>query len=111
MAATSSNPSFWAGGWVQGQRASRRTLVVAPCVIFFREERHIGLIRDISATGLFAYSNFTPTVGETLRIVLTEKSEAGTKTVTCHGVVVRVESKGTGAATGIAFRVAGYEVV
>jgi len=111
MAAASSNPGFWAGGWVQGQRASRRTLVVAPCVIFSREQRHIGLIRDISTTGLFAYSDFTPGLGETLRIVLTECTETGTKTVTCHGVVVRVESKGAGAATGIALRVAGYEVV
>ncbi len=103
--------SFSAGGWTQGQRASRRTLVVAPCVIFFRDQRHVGLIRDISSTGLFAYSDFTPGLGETLRIVLTERTETGTKTVSCHGMVVRVENKGSGSATGVALQVGGYDVV
>ncbi len=103
MAAASLSFSAW--GWSQGQRASRRTLVVAPCVIFFGNQRHVGLIRDISSTGLFAYSDFTPSLGEALRVLLTERTELGTKTVTCHGIVVRVESKGIGAATGIALRV------
>ena len=112
MATASSNPGFWTGGGMQGHRASRRTLLVAPCVVFLGDQRHVGLIRDISSTGLFAYSDFTPAIGETVRIILTERTEGGgTKTVTCHGVVVRVESKGTGAATGIALRVAGFEVI
>jgi len=112
MAAMSSNPGFWAAGLLGGQanqRASRRRLVVTPCVLYDHERRHIGLVRDISATGLFAYSDFTPGIGETLRVVLTEHIEGVTKTVSCTGIVVRVETKAVGAATGIALKVGGYE--
>jgi PilZ domain len=114
MAAISFNPSFWAGGWVQGQtnqRASRRRLVVTPCVVFFKDQRHVGLIRDISSNGLFAYTDFTPAIGDTVRITLTEQTGNGARTVGCSGIVVRVESKAAGAATGIALRVDAFQVM
>jgi len=79
-------------------------------MVYLRDQRHVGLIRDISATGLFAYSDFTPEIGDGVRVVLTERTEGGTKTISCSGVVVRVESKAAGAATGIAVQVGGYEV-
>jgi hypothetical protein len=93
------------------QRQSSRKLVVAPCVLYFHDRRHVGLIRDISSSGLFAYSDFQPALGETLRIVITQRDDFSNATVSCHGEVVRVESKATGAATGIAVKVGGYEVV
>ena len=112
MAAISSNPGLWVGGWVQSnQRSSRRRLVVTPCVMYFQNTRHVGLIRDISSNGLFAYSNFTPGIGDIVRVTLTEQTGTGMKTVGCSGVVVRVESKAAGAATGIALRVDGFEVM
>jgi hypothetical protein len=93
------------------QRQSTRKLVVAPCIVYFHDQRHVGLIRDISSGGLFAYSDFQPTLGETLRIVITKRDDFDNATVACHGEVVRVESKAAGAATGIAVKVGGYEVV
>jgi len=93
------------------QRTSKRQLVVAPCVIYYQESRHVGLIRDISVGGLFAYSDFQPSMGDAVSVIVTERSEKGAKTVACTGIVVRVESKAAGAATGIAVQVSGYEVV
>jgi hypothetical protein len=93
------------------QRGSVRRLVVAPCVVYFRERRHVGLIRDISSGGLFAYSNFQPLLGDTLRIVITQRDDFASATVTCQGEVVRVESRPEGAATGIALKVSCYELV
>jgi hypothetical protein len=93
------------------QRQSTRKLVVAPCVLYFQDRRHVGLIRDISSSGLFAYSDFQPALGETLRIVITKRDDFASGTVACQGEVVRVESKAAGAATGIALKVGGFEVV
>ena len=113
MAAIGSNLESFAGRYMDGrtnQRACSRTLVVAPCVLLFRNTRHVGLIRDISSNGLFAYSDFQPAVGDTVRVLISERNDA-TKTAACTGVVVRVESKAAGAATGIAVRFSSYELL
>jgi hypothetical protein len=93
------------------QRQSVRKLVVAPCVVYFQEQRHVGLIRDISSGGLFAYSDFQPELGEKLRIVITKRDDFADATLACYGEVVRVELKITGAAIGIALKISGYEFV
>src|ERR1700761_7134808 len=75
------------------KRLSARKLVVAPCLVYFRDRRHVGLIRDISSSGLFVYSDFEPVLGETLRIVITQRDDFASATVACQGEVVRVESR------------------
>src|SRR3954454_6009474 len=52
------------------QRRALRLLTTAPAVIFLGDERHIGLVRDLSSTGLFVYSDFTPEPGTDLKITI-----------------------------------------
>jgi hypothetical protein len=97
--------------FLPNQRQSIRRLVVAPCLVYFHDRRHVGLIRDISSSGLFAYSDFQPMLGETLRIVITQRDDFSSATVSCSGEVVRVETQPEGAATGIALKVSCYDVM
>lgn len=91
------------------QRASIRTLVVLPATIHFQEKGHVGLLRDISPEGLFVYSDFAPSVGDSLDIDIGDRRNGAGKRVSCTGIVVRVESKGDGAAVGIALRITDHE--
>ena len=91
------------------QRASIRTLVVLPATVHFREKDHVGLLRDISPEGLFIYSDFTPCVGDSLSVDIGDARNPSGKRISCSGVVVRVESKATGAAIGIALRITAHD--
>lgn len=91
-------------------RTAERTLVVASGLVYFQENRHVGLIRDISRMGLFVYSDFCPRVGDTLRVVVNGRNTGSDEPVTCMGTVVRVESKGAGAAIGIALKISAFEL-
>ena len=71
----------------------------------------IGLIRDMSASGIFFYSNFLPEIGSSVTLSFTippsdnnahDEDTAGE--VTCTGKVVRVVKFSAGAATGVAIR-------
>ncbi|HVZ18161.1 MAG TPA: PilZ domain-containing protein [Terriglobales bacterium] len=99
----------WKGGW-ERQRASNRTLVVVSAKVEFDGKSHIGLIRDISRHGLFVYSDFTPNLGDSMKVILRESNDSLTGGVSCLGQVVRVESKGAGTATGIALKIIGYGI-
>lgn len=112
MAAPDMYFSHRAGRYVGERREHRisiRTLIVASGTVYFRENRHVGLIRDISREGLFVYTDFKPNIGDTLRVVVNGRNEASDQPVTCTGTVVRVESKATGAAVGIALKITAYE--
>lgn len=77
------------------RRRAERKLIVLGGTVLQGETTHPCLIRDVSETGLFLYSNFAPPVGETIQV-----SFSG---VVFQGCVVRVEEKGP-AATGIGVR-------
>ncbi len=98
----------WSTGWPK-QRAASRTLVVLSATVQFQGKGHVGLIRDISREGMFVYSDFTPKVGETVRVEIKEKDKSSDR-VLCSGTVVRVESKSSGAAVGIALKITSYGV-
>ncbi len=85
------------------QRVALRLLTTAPAVIFVNNERHIGLVRDLSATGLFVYSDFTPEIDTELRLhIRLSRDQKKTSMFICKGKVVRVENSRNGAAVGIA---------
>ena len=83
-----------------------------------QQEDKIGLIRDISVSGIFFYSNFAPELGSTVTLSFivppsdqTSPDEAATGEVTCRGRVVRVVKFSEGAATGIALRLEEREMM
>ena len=60
---------------------------------------HVAFARDISHTGMFFYSDFSPLVGEELTLTFTTP-EGGC--LLLEGSVLRVEQQSPGAAVGIA---------
>lgn len=63
---------------------------------------HVAMIRDVSATGIFFYSDFKPPVGARVSVALDFRTSAGNTRIRCEGKVVRVEQVREGAAPGIA---------
>jgi hypothetical protein len=90
------------------QRRALRLLTTAPAVVLMDGERHIGLVRDFSATGLFVYSDFTPVQGTELKLTIRfSQNKNKTAVFLCTGKVVRVEDSRNGAAVGIGLRFEG----
>ncbi len=87
------------------QRSAIRLLTTAQAVVYHEDERHIGLVRDLSSNGLFIYSDFTPELGTELKItVRLAREKEQSQVLPCAGKVVRVESPDEGAAVGLAVR-------
>ncbi len=90
------------------QRRALRLLTTAPAVVLMDGERHIGLVRDLSATGLFVYSDFTPKLGTELKLTIRlSRDKNKTAVFLCSGRVVRVEGSNKGVAVGIALQLEG----
>ena len=90
------------------QRRALRLLTTAPAIIFLEDERHIGLVRDLSSTGLFVYSDFSPTPGTELKMTIRISREKNKSTLfLCTGKVVRIENSHNGAAVGIGLKFEG----
>jgi len=100
-------------GSQRDERRARRFLAMLPVVIRTQgsSRQHAGLIRDLSGSGIFVYSDFEPAEGTNLELVL-RPSRIQTKTarVRCLGKVVRVETGAQGAAVGIALVIKEYEL-
>ena len=73
-------------------------------------EQRTALVRDISTSGAFFYSNFTPELDSNITIDFVFPVVERRMKVTCHGVVVRVEPSSTGGATGIAMQFRHHDV-
>lgn len=83
-------------------RANSRTLLILPVSIGFARVEHAGVIRDISASGLFLFSNFTAPVGEEIELHLTLPAPASPpRRVSYRARVVRITTGVPGAAVGI----------
>lgn len=83
-------------------RANSRTLLILPVSIGFARVEHAGVIRDISASGLFLFSSFTPAIGEEIELKLTLPAPVSpSPCVSYYGKVVRLTSGVAGAAVGI----------
>ena len=86
------------------QRSSPRSLVVCPISLSFQFGEAHGVLRDISAGGIFFYSNFRPPLQMNINFSLRLKG----KHITGTGEVVRVEESAPGAAIGVALKTSSY---
>lgn len=73
--------------------------------------KHLALIRDVSATGIFLYCNLDPVLGADLAVAFTMPGAEGYVEVLCQGKVIRREEYPAGAATGIAARLYKQEIL
>ena len=82
------------------QRLEPRGLAVMPAVIRADGQENVGLLRDISQTGMFFYCSLSPVVGSTVEVLLRPSAADPTVVVRCRCRVVRTELSRGGAATG-----------
>ena len=90
------------------QRKERRAFVKLPVRLQFAGEpgEHVGFVRDMSAHGMFFYSDVRPASGSQLEFIMRlPQHTMDAAQVSCKGVVVRVENHKPGAATGIALMI------
>lgn len=78
-----------------------------PATIEAEGRRFVGLVRDLSESGLFVYSNLEPQHGDCLFLTLKVTQEGLATELECSGQVVRVERAVRGRATGIAVKLDG----
>jgi Tfp pilus assembly protein PilZ len=92
----------------RNRRGTTRKLLILPVSIGFARAEHAGVIRDISATGLFLFSNFAAIVGEEIELRLTLSAPASPpQHVTYRARVARITPGVPGAAVGIGLTLKG----
>ena len=74
-------------------------------------QHHSALVRDISTSGAFFYSNLTPPSNSEATIDFLFPIVEKRMKVTCSGTIVRVEKSMNGGATGIAIKFRHYDVM
>lgn len=84
------------------QRSSPRSFVVCPISISTPSGTTHGIVRDISAGGLFFYSKFTPSLEMNIDFTLTLDN----KNISGKGQVIRIEQGVPHAAVGVALKIA-----
>ena len=72
--------------------------------------KHLALVRDVSASGVFLYCNLDPPIGTDLTVTFTMPGAEGYVEVFCRGKVVGRELYPAGAATGIAAKLYRQEI-
>ncbi|HEX6905699.1 MAG TPA: PilZ domain-containing protein, partial [Terriglobales bacterium] len=80
------------------QRLEPRGLAVLPVVVRAGSQESVGLLRDISQTGMFFYCSLIPAVGSQVEVVIRPSVADANVAVRCRCRVVRIESKLPGAA-------------
>lgn len=88
------------------RRENSRTLLILPVAIGLGYGEHPGIIRDISASGMFLFSNFRSPIGAEI-VTLTLPPSTEPQRVTYCGRVVRLTTGVTGAAVGIGLSLSG----
>jgi len=83
------------------QRASARSFVVCPISVSFESSVHHGIVRDISANGIFFYVNSKLPLYTNIDFTVQLKD----KNITGSGQVVRLEEGVPGAAIGVALKI------
>lgn len=89
------------------RREKSRTLLILPVSVRLGYGEHVGIIRDVSASGMFLYSDFTPPIGAEIELKLTLPAPTRPRLVTYRGIAVRLASGVTGAAVGIGLSLIG----
>lgn len=88
------------------RRSTSRTLLLLPVFIALGYGEHRGVVRDVSASGIFLYSDFTPPLGAEIELKLRPRRlNEQQEPMSYSGLVSRVTSGVTGAPVGIALTV------
>lgn len=95
-------------GSYPNQRLEPRGLAVLPVVVRAESQESVGLLRDISQTGMFFYCSLSPAVGSHVEVVIRPSVADANVAVRCRCRVVRIESRLPGAATGVAVAIEEY---
>ena len=90
------------------QRLEPRGIAVLPVVVRAEAQEAVGLLRDISQTGMFFYCNLTPAVGSDVEVMIRPSVADTSVAVRCRCRVVRTEASLPGAATGVGVEVEEY---
>jgi len=93
----------------RNRREKLRTLLILPVTIGLGYTKHMALIRDISASGMFLYSDFRPPIGAEIELNVTPPAPAKACRVTYRAIVVRLTTGVTGAAVGIGLSLIGTQ--
>jgi hypothetical protein len=96
-------------GTRQDERGAVRALLTAPAVVTSEGQRHLGLVRDLSSTGVFFYTEFELSCGSCIEVEI-KVTKDGSKTLRCCGKVVRVVRGIAGSAFGVAVQAIEYEL-
>jgi hypothetical protein len=84
-------------------RSSRRQMMHSAAQITVPGEgEHNAIVRDLSAEGIFLYSNFKPIVGSDIALTFSTRVGKDLVKIFTHAKVVRVQQLVAGAAPGIA---------
>ena|SRR5947209_7763744 len=84
-------------------RKSRRQLIHSAAQISVPGDgEHNGIVRDLSADGIFLYSNFRPAIGSDIAVAFTTRVGKEMVKIFTLARVVRVQQVVSGAAPGIA---------
>lgn len=92
-------------GMLPQRRSIPRVLVRRTAWLTFKsasEHEHVALVKDISAKGVYFYSDFLPAVGDNLDFVVEYLSGSDRVRLHLKGAVVRVERSVPGCAPGTA---------
>jgi hypothetical protein len=95
-------------GSYTNQRLETRGLAVLPVVVRAEDQERVGLLRDISQTGMFFYCSLTPEVGSDIEVLLRPSVADPSVVVRCRCRVVRIEASLLGAATGVGVAIQEY---
>jgi hypothetical protein len=93
----------------RNRREKSRTLLILPVSIGLAYGEHPAVIRDISASGMFLFSTFTPPIGAEIELKMTPPTAPKCYRGTYCAIVVRVTSGVTGAAVGIGLSLVGTQ--
>ncbi len=90
------------------RRLEARGICVLPLAVQTGERECVGLLRDISQTGMFFYCSLRPAVGSEVEVVIRPSVEDSRVAVRCRCRVVRTETSVPGAAIGVGVAIQEY---
>ncbi len=100
---------------VPEERAATRSFLSTSFVMTLKDgdaRPHVGLIRDVSDSGMFFYSDLNPACGAELDFEFKlPRPGLEPMSVACRGRVVRVEQPAPGAAIGVALSIQHRQVL
>ena len=90
------------------RRLEPRGICVLSLKVQTAEHESVGLLRDISQTGMFFYCRLSPAVGSEIEVTIRPSVADSRIVVRCRCRVVRIEASVPGAATGVGVEIQEY---